>query len=170
MSEAAGGSDAAASSGGGSGAMSAGSTGAMGAGSLIQAGGALYAGQAQSASLDAQAALQRQNAEQDLAAGMLNASRIQAFGATKLGAIEGGAAAGGVTESGSVLNVMAASTMNTEMDRQNTLHGAELKATNAENQASMDELGAKSALQGSYWSAAGSLVSGGGMIAAAALM
>lgn len=134
--------------------------GAMAAGRAVQAGGALYAGQSQAAALDAQAQIQQDNAAEDLAAGNLNAARTQITGQQKLGQIQGAAAAGGVKESGSVLDVMAASSMNSELDRQNVLHGAEIRSVNAENQATMDNIGAQSALTGSYFSAAGAVLTG----------
>ena len=139
---------------------------AEGGGAVLSAGGALYAGQMQAGALNAQANLQRDNAALDLEAGNANAARIQIMGGQKLGSIASEASAAGVTQSGSVLSVMAASAFNNEMDRQNELHGADVKAVNADNQASMDELGAKSALQGSYFTALGDILKGAGEIGA----
>lgn len=127
--------------------------------------GSLYAGQMESQALSAQANVQRQNAELDLAAGKANAARSQMLGGQRMGAIQGAAAAGGVTQSGSVLSVMAASAMNSEMDRQNILHGSQVKAVQADNQASMDDIGSKSAQEGSYMSAAGGIISTAATIA-----
>lgn len=138
----------------------------QGGGGVLGAFGALYAGEMESSALDAQANIQRQNAALDLGAGNANAARSQIMSGQRIGAIQGAAAAGGVAQSGSVLSVMAASSMNAEMDRQNILHGAQVRAIQADNQATMDSMGAQSALTGSYFKALGSVVGSGSQIAA----
>lgn len=131
-------------------------------GSMFGAAGALYQGQAQSSALDRAALIQRQNAALDLQTGQANADRMMINANRKIGAATTGYAASGVTaDSGSALAVLAASHANAELDKQNILHGAIVRATNYNNQASMDEAGAKSALQGSYMNAVSSLVMGG---------
>lgn len=144
-------------------------TGLQAGGGIIGATGAIYAGEMESGALTAQANLQRQNAQLDLEAGNANAARSQIISGQKIGGIQSAAAASGVTQSGSVLSVMAASSMNAEMDRQNILHGAQVKAIQADNQASMDELGAQSAMTGSYFKAVGDMFQAGGQIAGEAM-
>jgi hypothetical protein len=134
-------------------------------GSGLGAVGALYEGQAQSSSLDRAALIQRQNAALDLQSGQANADRMMISANQKIGAATTGYAASGVTaDSGSALAVLAASHANAELDKQNILHGAIVRATNYNNQASMDEAGAKSALQGSYMNAVSSLMMGGSKV------
>lgn len=123
--------------------------------------GALYAGQAQSDALTRAAAIERQNAQLDIAAGDVNAN-LRAMRASKaLGHItEAYGAAGVASDSGSVLAVLAGSTANAELEKQNILHGAKVRAVNYENQAAMDAVGAESALKGSYLTAFASLLGG----------
>lgn len=128
---------------------------AQGSGDLISGIGGLYAGAMESAALNAQANIQNQNAQLDLEAGNSNAARSQIISGQKIGSIQSAAGGSGVTQSGSVLSIMAASSMNAEMDRQNILHGEQVKAIQSENQASMDQAGAQSALNGSYFKAIG---------------
>lgn len=118
-------------------------------------------GQAQASALDTQAAIARQNATLTRQAGSANAAREEILGSQKMGGIQGAAAAGGVTQSGSVLDVMHTSAMNSELDRLNIVHGAEVRAINYSNQASLDELGAKSAMNSAYINAVGSIMMGG---------
>jgi hypothetical protein len=132
----------------------------MSLGAPASAAGALYQGEAQQSALDQQASIQRSNSSLDLAKASVDASRQQVMGGEKIGAIQSAASAGGVTQSGSVLSVIGASAANSEMDRLNILHGGEVRSINADNQASMDELGATSAMKGAYMSAFGSLLSG----------
>lgn len=141
---------------------------AQGAGDLLSGLGGLYAGGMEAAALRMQANLQLQNGQLDLLAGNANAAKSQIMSGQKIGALQGAAAASGVTESGSVLSVMAASSMNSEMDRQNILHGAQVRDIQAENQASMDSAGAQSAQTGSYFKAIGGGIQTG-LIAAAVL-
>ncbi len=132
------------------------------AGSMTGAAGSLYQGQAQADALDRAALIQRQNAALDLQTGQANADRMMIQADKKIGAETTGYAASGVSQdSGSVLAVLAASHANAELDKQNILHGAVVRATNYNNQATMDEVGAKSALQGSYLNALSSMVMGG---------
>lgn len=140
--------------------------GAMAGGDILSGLGALYSGEMESAALNAQANLQMQNAGLDLEAGNANAAKSQIVSGQRIGAIQGSAAASGVTQSGSVLSVLAASSMNAEMDRQNIIHGAQVKAVQAENQASMDKIGAQSSQTGSYMQAFSKFAEAGFMIAA----
>jgi len=135
--------------------------GSQAGGDFISSLGALYSGQSEAAALNAQSTIQAQNASLDLAASRTNAARSQILSGQRIGAIQAAAGASGVTQSGSVLSILAASTMNAEMDRQNILFGGQVKAIQAENQSSMDQFGAQSALTGSYFKAAGGMYQGG---------
>lgn len=129
------------------------------AGKGVMAYGQLLAGQATSDSLNAQADLQIQNAQEALAQGKFNAQRSQIQSGQKIGAEVAGYGASGVrSSSGSVMNVLAAATSNAEMDRLNILHGADIKAISYENAASMERTQAHNAKIGSYFGAVGSLV------------
>ncbi len=131
-------------------------------GSLFGAFGAIQQGQAQANALDRAADIERNNAALDIETGKANAELSSINSNKRIGAISAGYGASGVAaDSGSVLDVLAASTSNAELDRQNIMHGAKVRAVNYENQAAMDEVGAKSALQGSYMNAFSSLLMGG---------
>ncbi len=132
-------------------------------GSGTQAVGALIAGQQQSNALDTSAEIQRRNASEAKAAGEFNAHRQELIAGQKIGTTEAAFGASGIsTDSGSALDVLMMAHTNAELDRLNILHGADIKAINYQNQASMDELGAKQTLQGSYFNAFSSVVMGGG--------
>lgn len=131
-------------------------------GTVFGAYGSLVQGNETSNLLDNQARLQRTNATQALAAGKFNADRQSVIATKHIGGMTADYAASGVSsDSGSVIATIGASAANAELDRQNILHGAEMKAVNYENQASLDELGAKHALQAGYFNALSSVVAGG---------
>ncbi len=131
-------------------------------GAVVGSVGSLIQGQAQGAALDRAAQIQRQNAQLDIQTGEANAEISAINSNKKIGSITAGYGASGVaTDSGSALAVLAASTSNAELDRQNIIHGAKVRAINYENQAAMDAVGAKSAVQGSYLNAFASLLGGG---------
>ncbi len=128
----------------------------------VSAFGALQQGQDQSAALDRAAKIERQNAALDIETGQANAELSSIQSNKRIGAISAGYGASGVaSDSGSVLNVLAASTSNAELDRQNIMHGAKVRAVNYENQATMDDIGAMSAQKGSYMNAFASLLGAG---------
>lgn len=131
------------------------------AASAASALGSITQGQMTSGALNAQAQVQQQNAQEAEVQGQFNATKQSLNSAEKIGSITAAFGASGVSsQSGSVQNVLAASASNAELDRLNILHGADVRAINYTNQASMDKLGASSALQGSYFSALGSLTKG----------
>jgi hypothetical protein len=132
------------------------------AGKVVGAAGAIMQGQAQAAALNAHADQQIQNAQEAENQGQFDAVRSDMNSGLKIGRITANYGASGVSaSSGSVLDVLGASHMNAELDRQNILHGADVRAINFQNQASMDRVGATNAIQGSYWSALGQLGAGG---------
>lgn len=124
----------------------------------ISALGSLFGGQSTANSLNAQADLQMQNAQEAESQGKYDAMKSSLVAGQKIGAITAGYGASGVSSnSGSALEVLRASASNAELDRLNILHGADVKAVNYENQASLDRLSASSALNGSIFSAIGNL-------------
>lgn len=131
-------------------------------GSVFGAAGALMQGQAQASALDRAAEIQRNNARLDIQTGEANAALSAVRSNKQIGSITAAYGANGISsDSISALSVLAASTANAELDRQNIMHGAKVRAINYENQAAMDEIGAKSALQGSYLNAISSVMMGG---------
>ena len=129
---------------------------AMAVVAAIQAVGAIQQGQATSDSLNKQADINIANAGAAEAQGKADAYKSQLIAGQKFGQISAGFGASGVTStSGSVEAVLGASAANAEMDRLNILHGADLKAIQYQNQASMERAGASSAIVGSLFGAAG---------------
>lgn len=134
---------------------------AAAAGAVLGAAGALKQGSDTYDALMQQAELQRKNALQAVEKGKVDAERQQIISGHHIAATEAAYSASGVTmDSGSVMNVLAASHASAELDRMTILHGATLRALNYENQAGFDERGAKSAREGSYWQAASFGLSG----------
>lgn len=124
--------------------------------------GSLMQGQQTADLLDNQANIQRTNATQTRLAAAANSNRQMTMATKVEGRASASYAAAGVdSSSGSVLAVLGASAANAELDRQNILHGGEVRAINYENQASLDELGAKHAIQASYFNALSSIAGGG---------
>ena len=129
--------------------------------------GSLMQGQAQASALERQADLNIQNAAEAKAQGAFNANRSQMTAGKRIGDIMAGYGASGVTAtSGSVQEILRSSTANAEMDRLNILHGADLKAIQYENQASMERAGAGSARSGSIFGALGTAASTAGRMKA----
>lgn len=130
-------------------------------GGITSAFGDLVQGEAEGNALDTASDVQKNNARLALEAGQFNAQRQTIAANRKIGAEEAAYGASGVTAtSGSVLNVLAASHANAELDRLNILHGADIRAINDQNQAEMDSIGASSARTGSYFNAVGSIFGG----------
>lgn len=130
-------------------------------GGPVNAAGAIMQGQMTSSSLQNQANLQTAQAAEAESAGQYNATRESMLASQKIGTSVAAYGASGVSSnSGSVQDVLAASAANSELDRLNILHGADVKATNYSNQAALDRYGADSALLGSQWQAMGDLTGG----------
>lgn len=142
--------------------MSYASAALSGGGGIVGAYGSIYGGQQTADTLEYQAKIQSHNASEATMAASLNADKQDMVAAKVIGGTRAGYAAAGVdASSGSVMSVIAASAANAELDKQNILHGGELRAVNYENQASMDRLGASRAIQASYINAFSSLLGGG---------
>jgi len=135
-------------------------------GGLVSAGGSLLKGRMTANTLNAQAEMQRVQAEEALQAGQYNAFRQELVAKQALGRAAAAYGAAGITSgSTSAQSVLMAGAMNAELDRQNIIHGSEINAINHENQASLDEFGGNSALEGSYFSAIGSVLGGSSSLA-----
>lgn len=130
-------------------------------GGVISGIGSLYSGRATQNALDAQADINDENAQLDIQQGDYNAMRQGMVVSQKLGAMKAAYGANGVSSnSGSVLDVLQQSATNGEMDTQNILHGAAIKAVNYQNEASMERLGASNAVTASYINAFSSVAGG----------
>lgn len=131
------------------------------AGAGISAYGDIQQGSMTADSLNQQATSLMQQAQEAEAKGQYDANRQQIVAGHRIGTSIAAYGASGVTSnSGSVLDVIHASHTNAEMDRLNILHGADIRAINYQNQASMNRYGAESAKLGSYWKALGALTLG----------
>ncbi len=98
--------------------------------------GDLSQADAESNSLQKQADIQIKNAAAARAAGKYNADRQQYVATQKIGNIEADYATSGITsDSGSVLDILRQSHTNAELDRQNIMYGADVRAVNYENSA-----------------------------------
>ncbi len=129
--------------------------------------GALVQGQNTANSLNYDAQVQQNNATTALTTAKFNADKQSLLATRQMGAATAAYGASGVSaDSGSVMAVMGASAANAELDRQNILHGGDIRATNYENQVSIDQLGASNAIKSSYFNALSAMVAGGGKIAA----
>lgn len=130
-------------------------------GGAVSAYGDIQQGQMTSDSLNEQARNLTAQAAEAESKGNYDAMRQQLIAEHKIGTSIAAYGASGVSaNSGSALNVIQASHMNSELDRLNILHGADIRAINYQNQASMDRYGADSAKLGSYWRALGAMTLG----------
>lgn len=131
------------------------------AGAGLSAYGDLQQGKMTSESLNKQADSLEAQAVEAHQKGEYDAMRNQMIASQKIGTSIASYGASGVSaQSGSVLDVIAASHQNAELDKMNIIHGADIRAINYQNQASMNRYGAASAIQGSYWKALGALTMG----------
>ncbi len=127
----------------------------------MQAYGALQQGQSTSDSMNNQADLALQNADEAERQGQFDANRYSIISHQKIGEMTAGISASGVDiRSGSAQSLLLMSHANSELDRLNILHQADVKSIMYRNQAALDRYGGQSALQGSYWQAAGDVVGG----------
>lgn len=132
------------------------------AGGALSAVGDIYQGESTAASLDAQAQLNQENSALALQQGAFDSYRQGLQVSSRLGSIKAGFGANGIAStSGSVLDVMQASAAKGAMDVENIYHGAQVRAINYQNEASMEQLGANNALNASYLNAIGVAVGSG---------
>lgn len=91
-----------------------------------------------------------------------NAERQKRSAAKKIGSMEAAYAASGVSQEGSVIDVLEESSRNAELDRLNILHGGKLQALGYQNTAALNKAQGKNAMSAGYMSAAGTLIGGSG--------
>lgn len=127
----------------------------------ISAKGEITQGKMTAASLNNQADNLMTQAQEAEDKGKYDAMREQLIAGQKIGTSIAAYGASGVSQnSGSVLDVVQASHQNAELDKLNILHGADVKAINYQNQASMNRFGAQSTLYGAYFAALGKMTGG----------
>jgi hypothetical protein len=125
----------------------------------VSAVGSLTKGSSESDALNYQAKIQGQNADAARVAAKADADRQQILANQKIGGIGAEYASSGVdSNSGSVLAVIGASAANSELDRQNILHGGDVRAINYQNQQNLDQTSAGNALKAGYYGAAASAI------------
>lgn len=126
------------------------------AGADFKIAGDLIQGNTTANSLNAQAEMMDRNADAAIQAGEVNAQKQMITAQAKMGQTIAGYGASGVTStSGTLLEVLKASSQNANLDVMNIKHGAEVRAANYRHQAALNRFGAKTALTGSYFKAMG---------------
>ena len=116
--------------------------------------GALYSGEATAESLNAQANINDENAQVAIQQGNYDSYRQGLKVSSALGSMRAAYGGNGISaSSGSALAVIQSSVMNGEMDRQNIIHGAAIKAISFQNEAAMERAGATNATTASYFNA-----------------
>jgi hypothetical protein len=144
------------SSGGGGG-------GAAAGGTMLSMFGDLWSANDKSTAFDAQADELENNAVLTRKAGQFNVLRQQIIAGKKFGEMSAAYGASGLaSDSGSVLDVLAASHFNSELDRLNIIHGADVRATMMENRAKEDRSASVTAMNMGYFNAVGDLLGGAG--------
>jgi len=127
----------------------------------LQAVGTLASAHAQSKAMKAQAKINEQNAKMAREAAYREEARQRRESQRKMGALMARVGKSGVTATGSILDVVEESALNSEMDALNIrLQGAQ-KAWGFDAQADADRSAASNAMTAGYISAASTLTSGG---------
>lgn len=137
---------------GGGGAFGGGMVSAMG--SMMEANDVDSAYQDEAKQLEHSAAITRNNAD-------YNAKRMMIMAGKKIGTMQADYAASGVaSDSGSVLDVVANSHANAELDRLNIVHAGEVKASGMERRAGQDRFSGQHAIDMGYFNAFSSIFGG----------
>jgi hypothetical protein len=132
------------------------------AGAVISAIGAIQQGQAAKASSDFNATVSQQNAQIARQNAADQAAQADRESYLRLGAIRAAAgASGGASGEGSVLDVLADSASQSELEKQNIIYRGELQARGYTNTAMLDTYSGNQAKSGSYLKAGAELLSGG---------
>lgn len=130
-------------------------------GTAVSVIGALQQGQAARSAAQYNAQVAAQNADIARSEAQMQAQQSARENYLRLGAIRAAQGhAGGTGSSGSVLDVLADTAAQGELEKQNILYSGELKARGYQNTASLDEFSARSASTGSYLRAGTELLSG----------
>lgn len=102
------------------------------------------------------------NAQVTRSIGKYNAARQEMHAGKVIGSMKAANAASGIaSDSGSVLDVLAASRVNAEMDRMSILHESEFRAAGLEERARYDRTAADKAIMMGYFNAFSSIFQGG---------
>jgi|SRR6185312_505277 len=137
-------------------------------GGAISAFGAIEEGQATANTLGFSADVATQNANEATQAGQFNVLEQQIMAHRAIGSMNASFGASGVSNMGSSAQAeIAGSVSQSELDRLNLIHQADISATNYQNQATADKNAAENAITGSYYNALGSLIKAGASAAAA---
>ena len=132
------------------------------AGMVIQAAGQMKAANAQAAAGKYNAQLAERNATLARQTGEMQADQQRRQAEQVLGGMRANYAANGVALEGSPLELLAQSASNAEYDNQMIRYQAGLKAAGLQGEAALDRMGAKSAKEAGYISAAGTLMRAAG--------
>lgn len=138
--------------------MSAGLTAASG---LMQGVGAYEAGQTRSQLYRTNAQIAGEQAQSELAAGAYNESAVRMRGTAMEGQQVAQIGANNLQQTGTPAQVVASARMVNEMDALQTRNNAMRKAWGFQVQEASDAFQSKQAATGSYFSAAGSILTGG---------
>lgn len=137
-----------------------------GAGAAVSAVGAIKQAQAASAAADYNAAVSSQNAQIAEAQGEAAAQAHQRDTQRRIGAMVAAYGASGVQGAdGSPADVLADSVRSATLDNLTLKYNYKLRALGYQNQSQLDQFNSKTAMEGGYWSAASSLISGGSKVA-----
>lgn len=132
------------------------------AGAGLGVAGALSGGASSQTALDNQATINQDNATLALEQGQYSAMRQGMQATQKLGAMRAAYGANGISsDSGSVISALQQSATNAEMDNQNIIRGANVKAISYENQAAMEKTEGDQAVAASYLGAFGAAAGAG---------
>lgn len=137
----------------------------MFAASAVTAAGQLSAGDAQAKGYSYNASIERQQAGENLDQSYLKAAQIERQNARNTGAQRAAYGASGVTPQGTPLAVMLDTATQGELNRRLALYQGRVDALGHMQQSDADIMSGRAARLASYYSAAGTLLTGGGRAA-----
>lgn len=142
--------------------------GASGGGSLLSAIGAIKQGQGQQAAANYNASMMEHNADVAKQEGALLVNRQQRSAAQTIGSARASYSASGIDSGqGSALDVIQNSAQQAALDSMLIKYNADSKAYSLQKSAQLTRFEGDTAMENSYYSAAGSLLSGAGKAAGA---
>lgn len=131
------------------------------AGAVVSAVGALRQGQASASAAEYNAQINQQNAQIARDNAAMQARQQDRENYLRLGAIRAAQGkSGGAAGEGSVLDVLADTAAQGELQKQDIIYQGELRARGFQNTANLDEYSASTARSGSYLRAGSELLSG----------
>lgn len=123
--------------------------------------GALKQGQAAQQAAQYNAAIAERNADISRQQAEAEALQIDREGRQRAGAIRAAAGASGITLEGSVLDVLADTVAQGELEKQNAMYVGNLRAMSYEEDAALELRSGKTARKASFYEAGAALLSGG---------